>query len=213
VSFIGLSRKDRRTIRCPQYRHGGSILAHTRRPNAEATMKAILLAGCLAGALVVVPATADAQLRIGVGGGPTLPTGNLADAVDAGFHAGVVLDLGMPLLPFGVRADLVYQQLPGANGGDSFRQIAAIANGRVGLLPVPLLSAYITGGLGVYASDFSGDVTLPATNGWSTDIGVNGGAGARVNLLVVRPFVEIRYHHVLTNPGRDFLPITFGIFF
>jgi hypothetical protein len=164
----------------------------------------------LALAMTTAPA-AQAQVNLGVAGGPVSPVGGLGDVVNAGFHGGVVIDLGIPVLPFGVRADAMYQRLPGTAGGDDFNQLFGTVNGRVGLIPIPLLSAYATAGAGLYSSSFAGDRTTD--NGRSVDTGINAGVGARINLVFVRPFIEARYHRVLAEPARAFIPITAGIFF
>jgi hypothetical protein len=161
-------------------------------------------------AMITAPA-AQAQVNLGIAGGPVSPVGQLADVADAGFHGGVVVDLGIPLLPFGVRGDVMFQRLPGAGGGADFNQLFGTVNGRVGLIPIPLLSAYATAGAGLYSSSFAGD--RADDTGRSVDTGLNAGVGARVNLIFVRLFIEGRYHRVLAEPARAFIPITAGIFF
>jgi hypothetical protein len=175
-------------------------------------MRRVFLAATAGLALAsATPPAAQAQVNLGVAGGPVSPVGRLADVVNAGFHGGVVVELGIPLLPFGVRADAMFQRLPGAAGGADFNQLFGTVNGRVGLLPIPLLSAYATAGAGLYSSSFAGGGA--ADGGRSVDTGLNAGVGARVNLIFVRPFIEARYHRVLTDPARDFIPISVGVFF
>jgi hypothetical protein len=171
----------------------------------------ILLRGATALVLSCAAGTAHAQLSFGVGGGPSTPVGSLADGVGAGWHGGVVADLGVPLLPFSLRGDVMFQDLPGTAGGNSYRQFAATLNGRLGLLPLPLVSAYVTAGPGLYASSF--DPAPGATNDRAVNSGINAGVGARVNLLVIRPFIEARFHRVFAEPARMFVPITVGVIF
>jgi hypothetical protein len=180
--------------------------------NRDQPMRRVLLATTagLALAMAAAPA-AHAQVNLGLAGGPVSAVGQLANVVNAGFHGGVAVDLGIPLLPFGVRADAMFQRMPGAGGGADFNQLFGTLNGRVGLLPIPLVSAYATAGAGLYSSSFTGDGA--ADGGRSVDTGFNAGVGARVNLIFVRPFVEARYHRVLTEPARDFIPISVGVFF
>jgi hypothetical protein len=170
----------------------------------------IATAAGLALALATAPA-AQAQVNLGVAGGRVSAVGQLGDVVNAGFHGGVVVDLGIPLLPFGLRADAMFQRMPGAGGGADFNQLFGTVNGRVGLLPIPLLSAYATAGAGLYSSSFAGDGA--ADGGRSVDSGLNAGVGARINLIFVRPFIEARYHRVGTEPVRSFIPISVGVFF
>lgn len=172
-------------------------------------MRRVLFA--VAVAALVGSGPAHAQVGIGPAGGPSFPTGSLSDIVDAGFHGGIALDIGVPLLPFGLRADLVFQQLPGTAGSDDFRQISGTLAARIGVVPLPILSPYLMAGAGLYGSSWDPD---PAVDGdWTADPGVNVGVGVRVNLLVVRPFVEARYHRVASDPGRGFIPVTVGITF
>jgi len=180
-------------------------MVNSRSPVSGAA--ALVIAALLLGG----PAAASAQVGIGVAGGPSYPTGALGDVVESGYHAGVTLDAGLPLLPIAFRADLMFQNLPGREDLDSFRQVAGTVNGRVGVLPIPLVSPYLIGGLGLYASDFVPDPDIDG--GWSTDVGINAGVGVRLNLLVIRPFIEARYHRVLSDPARGFIPITAGIHF
>jgi hypothetical protein len=172
-----------------------------------------LHAALLAAGLFLLPAAVPAQVTLGAAAGPSFPVGRLADRVEPGFHGGLVLQAGLPLLPVGIRADLMLQQLPGTAGGDGFSQFYGTLNGRVGLLPIPLVSLYATAGVGLYSSTYAADRAADAETGRRTDTGINGGVGARLNLLVVRPFVEARYHRVPGEPARGFLPVTVGIWF
>jgi hypothetical protein len=137
--------------------------------------------------------------------------GRLGDVVNAGWHGGIVADLGLPLLPVSIRGDLMFQNLPDASGGDDFRQLSATVNGRLSPLPIPVVSPCVTAGLGLYGSSF--DVDPQASDGWSTSVGINAGVGVRLNLLVVRPFIDARYHRVPADPARAFVPITVGVMF
>jgi hypothetical protein len=169
------------------------------------TMRKILYAVAIAAfAAGVAPRQAEAQLlRLGVGAGPSIPAGDFATGVDTGVHAAAMLALRIPLLPLSVRGDLMYQRF-GATGGD-VDQFAGIANGFFNILPLPVVSAYVSGGVGLYHTRAAG-VT-------SSDIGLNGGIGARINLWLVEPFAEVRYHHVLGTDGPRTVPVTIGVMF
>lgn len=179
----------------------------------NAPMNPRLAAGLIAAAVLLAASPgAHAQVGLGVAAGPVFPTGSLGDAVESGFHAGVVADVGIPFVPFGVRGDLTYQRLPGAGDLPSYSHFAVTVNGRLSVVPLPLVAPYVTAGLGLYSSAYHADVAEPAP-GRDTEMGLNGGVGARLNLLVVRPFVEARYHRVMADPARAFVPITVGVFF
>jgi hypothetical protein len=169
-------------------------------------------AALAAAALLLIPFAVDAQVGTGIAGGPALPMGSLGDEVESGFHGGLVVDLAFPLSPVGVRGDLMYQRLPGSGNRDSYSHLSATVNGRFTLLPLPLLSGYATAGPGLYSSAYQAEAAAP-DSGRNLDFGLNGGVGARLNALFLRGFVEVRYHHVLSDPARGFVPITAGIIF
>ena len=154
---------------------------------------------------------AHGQVRLGVAGGPAHALGDFGDALDAGFHGGIVADFGLPLIPLSLHGDLMYQRNAAASPQvDDYSHVAATANARLDLIPLPLVSAFVTGGVGLYASDYPDDA-LDASSGWSTEPGINVGVGAALSLLFLHPFVELRYHRVLSDPARSFVPLTIGL--
>jgi hypothetical protein len=165
----------------------------------------------VAAILILAAAPASGQISLGVAAGPTTPLGSLAEMVNPGLHGGVVLNIGLPLIPIAARGELMFQRLPGAGGNRDFDQVWAAANGRLDLLPLPLLGAYVTGGPGLYSSSY--DAEPQAATQRSTNAGINIGVGVELNLMLLRPFIEARYHRVLTDPARAFAPITAGIYF
>jgi hypothetical protein len=171
----------------------------------ERMMKAIL-ALAAAGALLL-PVHADAQLRIGAGGGPIVPVGHVAQDTDTRLHGGLMLDLGLPLLPIGVRADAMYHHMPFSEDGN-VSYLAGTLAVRLGVLP--LLPTYLLVGGGVYGESYT-DGNVNTSREWH--FGANGGIGARLNLLVIQPMVEARLHVVLADTWRTFVPVTVGLFF
>jgi len=176
------------------------------------TTRIATVAAAIALALALCHGPASAQLRLGVAGGPVYPAGDLGDVVGRGFAAGAVLDAGFPLFPLGLRGDVAFQYLPGTGAHSDLHQLSATLNARFSLLPLPVLSPYLTAGVGVYSSDFHYDLTAPEP-GRTTETGFNAGVGVRVNLIVIRPFLEARYHRVSADPVRAFVPVTVGVFF
>jgi hypothetical protein len=153
---------------------------------------------------------AAGQIRLGIAGGPVHPLGGLGDMVGRGFHGGVVLDAGLPLIPLGLRLELMYQRLPSValESGD-YSHVAATVNARMDVLPVPFIAAYLTGGAGLYASE-SFRQEPRGSGGWGTASGVNLGFGASFDLVFLHPFAELRYHRVFDDPRRGFAPLTIG---
>lgn len=161
-------------------------------------------------AVALAPGSASAQLDVGLVAGPSYPVGSLGDVVDPGYHVGIAADIGVPLVPLGLRGDVTFQNLPGKGDTDSYRQVAAIASGRIGVSPLPLLGPYFIAGIGLYASSFDENSDSQA---WRSDVGVNAGLGAQIRLLLIEPFIEVRYHRLFSGAGRSFVPIGIGIFF
>lgn len=162
-------------------------------------------------ALVMDARGAGAQVRLGVGGGPATPVGDFGDPLERGFHGEVLVDLGLPLVPLGLRGSLTYMRLPASDPeAEDYSHIAGTLNARFDLLPIPLVDAYVTAGVGLYSSDYA-DQLPGASDGRDTERGISVGVGASVNLVFVRPFAELRYHRVLDDPARSFVPLTVGV--
>jgi opacity protein-like surface antigen len=50
-------------------------------------------------------------VRYGVAGGATLPVSDLRNGSETGWHAGALIDVGIPLYPLGFRVDAMWNQL------------------------------------------------------------------------------------------------------
>ena len=176
-------------------------------------MKRLLAGSALVVAALFGTATAlPAQVGLGIGGGPTTIAGGLDD-FSTGWHAQGSLSIGLPLLPFGVRGDLLYQQLPGsgARDGQTYHQLGGFANATLDVLPIPLMPVrpYVLGGLGLVNHRVrNGDLDD------GTDLGLNLGAGVRVSLLGFGGFLEAKFQNVFTDgDAHRTIPITLGITF
>jgi opacity protein-like surface antigen len=171
-------------------------------------------------ALALSAAAAEAQViprpvRFAVGGGVSAPAGDIKDFVDPGFNLMAALDVGVPLVPVGLRLDGNWSQFKGKGeaAGTDLRVLYGTANVTLNLLPIPVLKPYVLAGVGAYdtkVTDTGDDGDAP------TRVGYNAGVGLRFDLLGLGAFAEARYHHV---PEKDdfiktqFLPITVGIRF
>lgn len=181
-------------------------------------MKRIVSLFAAVGMTIVLGASAvEAQspVRFGLGGGLTLPQGDLSDGLKNGFHGQVMLGFGMMALPVKLRADLSYNSLGVEDGAilgsnDDLRVIGGALNAIVGMGGIGV-KPYLTGGVGFYNSKF-GD--FDAEN----DFGLNGGVGLEFGLTGMSTFLEVRYIKIFVDDdGGDFsaaiVPITFGIMF
>ncbi len=166
-----------------------------------------------------------------LGGGPSVPLGNLADEARRGYHVQGSVGYALDGLPITVRADLFYQLFrnvardPGLHvslGGEWFRQL----NGQLSMmyrLPLGSIEPYALAGVG-WGHEWHGDRTFNGTR--HGNLIVNSGVGVAFPILGMSGFVEARLANLLggealpLNPPavRDevtfrSLPITFGVMF
>jgi opacity protein-like surface antigen len=181
---------------------------------ASTLFVALLFAGTISTAQAQIPG-----FNVGIGGGPSLATGDFADVVDTGWHVQGLAELSIPFTPIGVRANVDYHRHSAA-GGLNHNMLAGTVNGKVGIPIVPMIfSPYVTAGLGMYSTRWSQEVNLPGIDGeyfqeTRTDIGLNAGVGMEVNLMLAKIFVETRLHNLFGDgPSSNIMPITFGLMF
>jgi hypothetical protein len=178
-----------------------------------------LLATALLG--VVAPlASVEAQrpISFGVGGGLSVPQGDVDDQVNTGWHALVTAALGSPMQPLGLRLDVAYSrfgfsdQVQTALGGTGHLTTGSATLNVTYRLPKATwsVSPYLITGLGAYRTDCSLGPNCESTvrYGW------NFGLGAKLHFLGLGDFVEIRWHRT-TRRGGDvhYFPLTLGILF
>jgi hypothetical protein len=160
-------------------------------------------------ALVAMPAQAQMPVSLNIGGGMTLPSGEMAEGLDNGYHAMAGVRAGLPALPVHLRVDGMYNRLPISFGAGHVSTIGAIAALGYDVVPVGPARLYALGGGGYYWS--KADVPDAERVG---DFGWNAGAGLRMNLLAAKFFVEARYHSISTEGGdMTNTPITLGLSF
>jgi opacity protein-like surface antigen len=156
----------------------------------------------------------EAQVRFGLAGGMSLPQGDAGDAFESGYHGQVMLGFGMIALPFKLRADLSYHNFGASDDGllfdsdDELRVISGALNGIMTMGGVGV-KPYLTGGIGLYNSEFSGFES-------ETDFGINGGLGLEFSLTGMSAFLEVRYVNVFVGDDAgdiSLVPITFGLMF
>jgi hypothetical protein len=184
-----------------------------------------------AGALLIA-ATAQAQgasgrpFKLGGALGATVPLGDFSDGADLGFHFGGLIEYKPQAFPVNLRGEITYHRnglksdyfagagFPNADGNASILAF-------VGNVMVPFGDAastarpYAIGGLGVYRTKFSGDVSGGNTlSRSSTDFGLNIGGGFTFNLSGFETFVEARFHSAFTDVSNtNFIPLSFGFKF
>lgn len=187
-------------------------------------LQSVMLAGLMAavgGAPLAAQAIVGSPVRFGIAGGATVPLGDLKDASKTGWHAGALVDVGLPLVPIGFRVDGMWNQL----GKKTFADGTEIKNRVIygtadavytfgSMLPTKF---YLIGGIGLY--NLKGEVTnSPILSGdvsdTQTKFGVNAGAGLRFQLTGFSTFIEARWHDIFTSgSSTKMIPISVGFTF
>lgn len=167
----------------------------------------------------VISSNARAQITLGLGGGPAIPTGDLSNAYSTGFNALLNVGIRVPEFPLGFRADGMFDQFPGKSslGVTGNSQIYSLsANAVLTTTGIPIVAPYLIGGFGYYNDHYRIFVsgTSVATGGSTSNnsTGINGGGGIRVGIASLSLFGEIRYHYVFSGSHPlELVPITFGV--
>jgi opacity protein-like surface antigen len=180
-------------------------------------MKRSLWSVAVAMGLAVSAATAQAQvpsvnpLSFGVAGGLSVASGDFGDVANAGYNISGLVGLHLPAMPIRFRGELQYQHfgfkdVSGLAVGGNSSTLAGIVNAIV-QMPTPLVSPYLTGGIGMYH--------LSATGADSQNkFGYNLGVGISFHLSSINTFVEADYESIsVDNGSMKTVPLRFGITF
>jgi opacity protein-like surface antigen len=173
-------------------------------------MKKIAFVTMIAAAAALA-APADAQVRpfqISIAGGPSFPIGHLSDDAGTGYNVQGSIGFGMPMLPFGLRADLLWQEFKLSGQDGHARQIGGLLNATFGL-PLPFIQPYLLAGAGVINHT---DPVHEVHSG--TDVGFNVGGGVQFPFAGMSGFVEAKYLNVIGgNEDARSVPVSIGIRF
>lgn len=200
-------------------------------------------------ALVSIPGAVMAQsLGFGVHGnftlsnlpGPTVEgSRSLQDAYGTGIGGGAHLDVSLVMVSFRLSGDYMKYSLDEEKFrsfyadvfGGAVSQIAVdggglsifslSANGKMNILPLPIVTPYLTGGVGLAwlstdeaktsIAGVAGRTFPSSSSGGKTSL--NLGVGADINLGVAL-FVEAKYVWILTDGGKSsYVPVTIGVTF
>lgn len=156
-----------------------------------------------------------------ISGGLTLPSGELGNFHDSGFHYDASLLLTIPGLPIAFRPEFSLTQLklkdPIGTGnfeGDVTKMFAAMAN-----IELPLFGGfYALAGGGLLSLSVPGAVTGVGDESESKFV-LDAGAGLRFRMGSVTGFLEARMGTASYDQGTvgftkaQFIPITFGLVF
>jgi len=163
-----------------------------------------------------VKASAQKNYALGIAGGAAIPVGKLGDVQKTGYSALVILAVGSPDGPLGVRFDGIYNNLthtttpPGTPSAD-FRVAGALLN-LVYAFPGTYAKPYLIAGGGWYGAKV--DTTGAKSQ---SNLGFNGGVGTTFGFGPTAAFIEARYHTISRSVEKggvfQFVPITFGLMF
>lgn len=157
-------------------------------------------------------------VSLALGGGVSIPQGDLSSGAKAGWNALGSLALNTPMQPLGLRADVAYNQFgfksatQAALGASGHQWIGSITGNATYRIPTPgtPISPHLIAGLGAYRTDCS--VSAACSN--ATHFGWNVGLGTKLYTFGFRSFVEARYHRTSANgTGINYFPITVGLLF
>lgn len=164
-------------------------------------------------------------IRIGFGGGVSVPTNDVASALDNGINGQAYLLIDTGILP-AFRFNLGYQKfdfkealLGGATGESTI--LSGVGGISMDLFRFGPLRPYVTAGVGAFhirdALDAEDAEAEPESA--TTKFGIDGGAGLALRIGRLEGFIEARLQNVYTDAGFidtrtiTAVPVTFGILF
>lgn len=92
-------------------------------------------------------------VRFGIAGGATVPVSDIKDFSKTGWHAGALVEAGVPLFPWGLRVDAMWNQLGEKETGFGKvknRIIDGTVNATYSFGGLSTTKFYLIGGLGIY---------------------------------------------------------------
>jgi hypothetical protein len=168
---------------------------------------------------VVARAQVSNPLKFTVFGGAALPSGDTGNELKTGYTVGGAVDFRAPLMPLGLRGELIYSRLDEKDNGGfqglNRSELGGDANA-VFWLPSAAtpLKAYLTAGPSYSRIAENGDDAFGGSisvNKW----GFNAGGGIDFGLGGLSTRLDLRYRQISMGNGVKFqtVPITFGLTF
>jgi opacity protein-like surface antigen len=150
-------------------------------------------------AVSAAPAYAQAGVKIGLGGGVTLPLGHFSDAAKLGFNGQASVGFQPASLPVGIEIDGNFMRNSLKNDVDGHTQIIAGTANAVYAFKTSETSSihpYIIAGVGMYNNKVS---LTDVGSDSETKFGINAGAGFNFMMGAAGAFVEGRFHDIMTS--------------
>ncbi|MDQ4080355.1 MAG: outer membrane beta-barrel protein, partial [Gemmatimonadota bacterium] len=163
----------------------------------KAMMRCSLLRA-LVTTMLIMPASVPGQrpVSIGLAGGASIPSGELREGVDVGWHGLATIVVSTLMQPLGLRVDVAYNRFAFSDDtpalAEEYQSTGSATLNFTYRLPMTNspMSPYLISGLGAYRSECSLDTGCEAT----TRYGWNVGLGTKLYVLGFRSFLEARYH-------------------
>ena len=168
--------------------------------------------------VLIAPASLLAQrpVSIGLAGGASIPSGDLREGVDVGWHGLATIVVSTLMQPLGLRVDVAYNRFAFSDDrpalANEYQSTGSATLNFTYRLPMTNspMSPYLISGLGAYRSECSLDAGCEAT----TRYGWNVGLGTKLYLLGFRSFLEARYHRTeIGDTDVQYFTPTFGLLF
>jgi hypothetical protein len=161
-------------------------------------------------------------LRIGFGGGMTVPVGDTEEAWDTGLNGQAFLLISPPFLPT-IRLNLGYERFDFKEAvANAVTGQTSVMSGVAGIF-MPLfgigpLTPYVSAGLGAFRIDESLETGVDPEAAFH--FGIDGGAGIQLRIGRLEGFVEGHVKNVYTDEGGvidtsaiRYVPVSFGLVF
>jgi hypothetical protein len=180
-------------------------------------MRRSILVPALVGALFApYSVVAQSAVSIGIAGGASIPSGDLRDGVEVGWHALATIAVSTLMQPLGLRIDVAYNRFAFTDDrpalADEYQSTGSATLNFTYRLPMTNspMSPYLISGLGAYRSECSLESGCEPT----TRYGWNVGLGTKLFVLGFRSFLEARYHRTeIGDTDVQYFTPTFGILF
>lgn len=169
--------------------------------------------------------TTPRMVRVGFGGGVSVPVSDAKDALKNGFNGQGYLLFRLPGGLPAFRVNLSYQKfdfkdivLQPGQSGDS-QVLGGTGGFSLSLLRSGPVRPYIAAGLGAFNVRNTIETASVSSKASATKFGIDGGAGLALKLGRIDGFIEARIQNVYTDEGVidkksvQFVPVTFGLVF
>jgi len=167
-------------------------------------------------ALATLPAPLQAQgaVRLGLGGGVTLPVGDISETTHAGVNLSASLTWNPPRLPVGFEAAATYHNFAPKDETVRNERVMALNGGITIPIAGTLGQPYLMAGVGYYNTQ--GPATGPVDA--ERDFGGYGGVGLRFNTKKFQVHARAGFHEIFAGKdvagrsrSRELIPISFTI--